>query len=987
MKTAVPRWPIIVIAGIFLVLCVASVWFYQEQQKQSRQEVEHFLSAIVRMKVDEVVRWRSERLAYPAALSESPIFLELVRNWMNFRQPAESQKLLDRFRSLQSHYSYWDVMLTDLQGGILMNLSGSAGSRLPAQLAATFKTALAANHPVMSDLHPGQAGHPDQVFIITPLAEMSRKPAVPFGTLILVSDIQHDLYSSIQTWPVNSESAESLLVGRDGDSVLIYNEPRHRDKTESRTRILLTQTGSPAVMAVRGKKGIVEGIDYRGIEVFAALQPIPLTPWYMVAKIDRSEALKEGRFLGLLILGLTLSLFLASAAATWAMWQRSARTNYQLRLESEEARRETEERYGITLMSIGDGVIVTDGTGKVTLLNPVAEALTGWRQDEACGRPIEDVFDSYDERTGLKIVNPIKSATEKQPAAELAHFTCLRSRDGKEYPIKDSCAPIRNNDGDLIGAVLVFRDQTDERTAERLLQSERDRLKESAALLNAMGEAAKTGGWELDVRTMKGRWTDQMFRIFELPQGQKPELADAIRLYYHPDERERIAGAIARAIEKGEGYDIEMRFITAKGSPIWVRAICNPEIENGKTVRLKGVLQDITERKNAEGQRNQLQEQLQQAMKMEAIGRLAGGVAHDFNNLLTGITGYSDLVLSGLDPGNPYYDDLKEIQKAAQSAVDLARQLLVFSRKQLIEPKVIDLNDLISRLQRMLVRSIGEDIELKIVQQEQLGSVKIDPGQFEQILINLAINARDAMPDGGKLIITTENVDLDGKYCEIHPDVQAGPYVKLEVKDSGHGMSSEVMSHLFEPFFTTKPKGRGTGLGLATIYGAVKQAGGNIEVSSEEEKGSVFSIYLPRLMLSPERADRDSRLALKMPGGSETILLVEDERIVRELALKVLKRLGYNVLDAADGERAIAVAGGYRDTIHLLMTDVVMPGMNGRELANQLIRLHPEMKILYTSGYADDAIGRHGIIEEDMNFIPKPYSLQDLARRIRELLG
>jgi CheY-like chemotaxis protein len=285
----------------------------------------------------------------------------------------------------------------------------------------------------------------------------------------------------------------------------------------------------------------------------------------------------------------------------------------------------------------------------------------------------------------------------------------------------------------------------------------------------------------------------------------------------------------------------------------------------------------------------------------------------------------------------------------------------------------------------MLVRSIGEDIELKMFPQNPLGSVKVDPGQFEQILINLAINARDAMPNGGKLSITTSNVDLDDPYCNTHPYVQPGPYVMLEVKDTGHGMSSEVKSHLFEPFFTTKPKGRGTGLGLATIYGAVKQAGGSIEVESEEGAGAAFKIYLPRVRISPERPEEESLSALKMPGGTETILLVEDERIVRELAIKILKRLGYNVLNAPDAAQAIAVAKEYKDSIHLLMTDVVMPGMNGRQLAAHLIPLHPEMKILYASGYTDETISHHGIIEEDLNFIAKPYSLQDLAKKIRAL--
>jgi two-component system, cell cycle sensor histidine kinase and response regulator CckA len=510
--------------------------------------------------------------------------------------------------------------------------------------------------------------------------------------------------------------------------------------------------------------------------------------------------------------------------------------------------------------------------------------------------------------------------------------------------------------------------------------------RESVALLNAMGKAAKIGGWELDVNTMEGIWTEEMYRIFELPQGQKPHITDAIRLYYHPDEQARFSQAIRMAIEEQESYDLEMRFITAKNRHLWVRAICNPIVENGKTKRLIGVFQDITERKMAEEQRHVLQEQLQQAMKMEAVGRLAGGIAHDFNNLLTGISGYADLLISGLDPSNIMLSDLKEIQKASQSAIDLARQLLVFSRKQLIEPRVINLNDLLSRFYRMLVRSIGEDIALKMSPQHPLGSVKVDPGQFEQILINLAINARDAMPNGGELFISTSNVDLDEEYCATHVEIQPGSYVMLEVRDTGYGMSGEVKTHLFEPFFTTKPKGRGTGLGLATIYGAVKQANGSIEVDSEEGEGAIFRIYLPRLAAPAEPLERESPFALGMPGGEETILLVEDERIVRELAIKILKRLGYNVLSATDGAQAIDVAKEYKDHINLLMTDVVMPGMNGRQLADHLIGLHPEMKILYTSGYTDAAISHHGMIEEDLNFIAKPYSLHDLAIKIRSLL-
>jgi PAS domain S-box-containing protein len=406
---------------------------------------------------------------------------------------------------------------------------------------------------------------------------------------------------------------------------------------------------------------------------------------------------------------------------------------------------------------------------------------------------------------------------------------------------------------------------------------------------------------------------------------------------------------------------------------------------DGKPKYLLGISEDITEHKLAQEQRARLEGELQQAMKMEAVGRLAGGVAHDFNNLLTGILGNVSLALLDLKPQDPLVAPLTEVHRAAESAATLVRQLLAFSRKQLIEPKVVNLNDIISTLQKMVARLIGEDVELTVRPGTNLGSVKVDPGQFEQILVNLVVNSRDAMPGGGSLLIETCNVDLDQAFCSLHSHTPAGPYVAVTVQDSGEGMSDEVKSHLFEPFFTTKPKGRGTGLGLATIYGAVKQTGGLILVESAPGKGAAFTIYLPRVATKAGRfvgADATKEI----PTGIETVLLVEDEPIVRDLAIRFLKRLGYNVIAAHDGASALVLAEAQTEPIDLLLTDVVMPGMNGRQLAERLAPLHPKMKILFTSGYSSDEIANHGIIDEGLNFLGKPYSLPDLAKKLRSVL-
>jgi signal transduction histidine kinase/ActR/RegA family two-component response regulator len=383
------------------------------------------------------------------------------------------------------------------------------------------------------------------------------------------------------------------------------------------------------------------------------------------------------------------------------------------------------------------------------------------------------------------------------------------------------------------------------------------------------------------------------------------------------------------------------------------------------------------------------EEQLRQAQKMEAIGQLAGGVAHDFNNLLTIISGYSDILLNGmLRPDDPACEPVKEILKAADRASALTRQLLTFSRRQVVAPQVLALNQVIQDLDKMLRRLIGEDIALTSVLAPNLGQVKADPGQIEQVLLNLVVNARDAMPRGGRLTIETANVVLDEVYARTHPEIAPGSFVMLAVTDTGCGMDAATQARIFEPFFTTKGVGKGTGLGLSTVYGIVKQSAGSIYVYSELGRGTSFKVYLPQTLESIAAAPQAGRNVVASPsrGGSETLLLVEDDEGVRALTRTVLKNGSYDVIEAVDPDEALRLVEKHAAPIHLLVTDVVMPGMSGRELAERLTAQRPDLKVLYVSGYTDDSVVRHGLLEAEVAFLQKPFTPDALARKVREVL-
>ena len=640
---------------------------------------------------------------------------------------------------------------------------------------------------------------------------------------------------------------------------------------------------------------------------------------------------------------------------------------------AEEALRESEKRYRTLAEAAPDMIFIVDGDGGVNYVNSFAAKQFRNSPEAIIGKHTKDLFPS--DISGRQSQN-LQKVFETGNPVYAENKTTLLDRD---VWLSTWLAPLFNEAGDVYSVLGISRDITERKQAEEALIKSQKKYIDLYENANDMIFTLDLLGNFTSIN--RAAYASFGYRLEEL-------LGKNLHDVVAPESFKYAMAILQRAVaEKSDLMEIqpwEFEGFKKDGTKVLLEVRARLILEDGNITGIQAIARDITERKQAEEEKAFLQEQLRQSQKMEAIGRLAGGIAHDFNNLLTIIKGYSTLSILELKEGDPLKGNIQEIQKATDRAANLTRQLLAFSRRQAMEMKVLDLNAILRDMDKMLRRVIGEDIALVTHFAEDLGRTKTDPGQMEQVIMNLVVNARDAMPDGGKLTIETANVELDETYVRAHIAVKPGRYLMFSVSDTGAGMTREVQERLFEPFFTTKETGKGTGLGLSTVYGIVKQSGGNIWVYSEPGRGTTLKIYLPRVDESIEVFKE--KLAEALPGRGETILVVEDEEEVRKLAARILQIHGYKVLEAPQGGDALLICERHKNPIHLMLTDVVMPGMSGHQLAKRLKSLQPEMKVLYMSGYTDNAIVQHGVLGEGVNYIQKPFTVDALARKVREVL-
>ena len=953
--------------GLFAVLTAAIAgvtWrFYLAQKEAFERGVQAQLLTIADTKVRQIAELRKQRLGEARSIMANTFTLAALQRVIEGQasQP-ERAAAVGYLRSICSNLRFAGAVLVDTEGRQVLWEGRKFGDS--SHLQSLMQEVVRAGDIVERDFDSAESPGASHLGLNLPLRTHPGDPF--FGGLLLSIDAQ-DYLDTVQTWPVPSRSGEGLLVRRDEQSVLFLSPVRQPGESARRVRVPLNRSGVAAVMAVQGRQGNVEASDYRGVPVFAALRPVPNSGWFLVAKIDSEEVAEPIRRRSILLGVTAVSLILAAGALVLILWRREQLNLYRERNRSEIAHRVLLDQYNYLSRFANDVVLLLDEEGRILTANDRAADVYGYDLDELRGMGVQQLRPAASRSS---FTADWKLARER---GSMVFESVHQRRDGSELAVEVSTRTILVDGKNLQQSII--RDISDRKRAEL-------ELSESESRFRQLVESSPYGILVLDQALILYANPEAVRMFGAVSAGDL--VGHSLLERARPEEHESMLRR-ARDVAAGVYSPVaERRYLRLNGEEFWV-SVSAAEIDYNQQPAALLFYRDITAARRAGEEHARLEEQLRQAQKMESVGRLAGGVAHDFNNYLTVINGYCEMLLADSEAGPGIRESLQEIRAAGERAASITQQLLAFSRKQIATPRVLSLNQVVTDSGQLLGRLIGEDVEIITRLHPQPGNVKADPLQLGQVLMNLVINARDAMPGGGQIVIETHTREINGSSAA-RSAAEPGGYGVLSVADTGVGMSPEIQERIFEPFFTTKGVGTGTGLGLSTAYGIVRQAGGWIEVQSSSGNGSQFEVWLP-LTDAQLVETATPQVPAHAACGQETLLIVEDQPDVRRMSLSILRASGYRLLEAGNAEQALALSASYSGNIDLLVTDVIMPGLNGRQLADRLVAERPGLKVLYISGYTADVIALHGSLEPGMEYLPKPFGAAQLSAKVREVLA
>ncbi len=1239
----------VVLSGAILLMVLAFIVVFQQRARVAYEhDAQNDVGSITRMKVDQINAWRRERLADAGVIAQSDVFATLVGS-MN-RNPVDPALLrsftafMDLFRK---SYGYEDVLLINPQNSLALDLFPAHDTMAQLLLGnEALREALNRDSPSLIDMLDETLSERFHVLLVIPAAMApSGKEMKGAGVILTVHTSEH-LFPLVNSWPVPSETAEPVLAQQVGDEVVVMNDMRSRPGATSFLRIPLTRTDLPLVQAVKGREGLFSANDYRGVPCIGDIRRIPNSPWFLGSKIDRSEAYADWNRMSQVLYGLMALLLILILGTIWIYVNQMEKERLRRLYQAEVRLRKAEIQFGTIFRSIGDGVIVTDASGRVRMLNTVAEGLTGFSSENAQGRNFMDVFHVIEEKTRARIPDPVEQVLREGARMELEHLGVMIPREGAEFPVSVSASPIRDETNATSGVVVVLRDRTQQRESEKSIAR-------SMALLNEAQGIAHLGSFESDRVKGTASWSDELCRIMGVdprqaisgtresfwnevihpedrlrvrteheqalarrqtavirfrillpdggfkhvemranadyapdgsvlrtrgsiqdisrsveqeaavrasearwrsifraspdffailaPDGQfrdvsrvglglmgfasmedaRPrslmeflDVPDQLRLQtkfervgkgevlkpaeymlvrpdgsrvpveiscevlkdetgqlsevlvdlrdisdrkryedqlvrertrletlietsragtwewdipsglldindryaailgyskdemcplqiakmneiFHPDDAAQFRANVEGCLSgKRDHFQHEHRQRHKDGHWVWLLSVGRLVARDldGKPRLMMGMITDISERKKAEEERLEIQEDLMQAQKMESIVRMAGGVAHDFNNQLQAIIGFTELMLEDMSPDRPEFKDLMKIRKSAGLASDLTHKLLALSRRQVIHPVSMDLNRTIAEMLHVMQPFVGARLALSWTPDPSLYAVRMDPAQLQQIVLGLCTFSKDTITGTGAISLETRHVTLDESFCKDQGGrLASGSYARLAFRDTGPALSSDALQHAFEPYYTSGKGDRKISLGLAAVQGAVIQNGGMICVHNDADGGREFHVYLPLCNEDPEYpplAAPQGVAPAELPRGrGELVLLVDDEPTIIEVGQRMLTDLGYRVVSMTDPWRALEWVEQESNHADLLLTDVVMADMGGDELARRICAADPGMKCIYMSGYTANELGENMELAADIPLILKPFSRETLAESVHRALA